>query len=130
MCKIHFKSVQFHAKITFFSLNHTVTCRHLVPPCKCISSCCTILKYCHTLTLLLTTCIHTGTCMCQNVLKLAKLMYMCHLKLKYNGFHVKTFLLSVLKTAKGGMNGPISDKSQCIHSVVPQLETTSTCQRG
>ena len=66
--------------------------------------------------------------MCQHVLKLAKLMYMYHLKLKYHGFHVKTSLLSVLKTAKGGMNRPISHKSQCIHSVVPQLKTTLTSQ--
>ena len=66
--------------------------------------------------------------MCQHVLKLAKLIYMYHLQLKYHGFHVKTSLLSVLKTAKGGMNRSISHKSQCIHSVVPQLETTSTSQ--
>ena len=45
MCKIHFKSVQFHAKSTiFFPLNDTVTCWHFVPLHKCISSCCTILK--------------------------------------------------------------------------------------
>ena len=66
--------------------------------------------------------------MCQNVLKLAKLIYMYHLKLKYHGFHVKTSLLLVLKTAKGGMNEPISHKSQCIYSVVPQLKTTLTSQ--
>ena len=48
MCKIHFKSVQFHAKSTIFVfllLMHTVTCQHFVPLCKCISSCCTILKF-------------------------------------------------------------------------------------
>ena len=28
------------------------------------------------------------------------------------------------------MNEPISHKCQCIHSVVPQLETTSTSQPG
>ena len=34
------------------------------------------------------------------------------------------------KMAKGGMNEPISHKCQCIHSVVPQLETTLTSQPG
>ena len=45
MCKIHFKSVQFHAKSTIFFLNCTVTCWHFVPVHKCISVCCTILKF-------------------------------------------------------------------------------------